>query len=161
MKIKFFTTLVIGLTFNYGALAQENLNSETSIYDNLGLMFKDGKAPDLKASTVGVWSGRCFEKSNPNEAISAGITIREKKSNPSIYEMANYWDKSQPANYFDDKSLEALADDLAAVYFNEIKIKKNSAVTKTLQLSQYGNFLIEKTNARSDDKTRCYYSKVK
>lgn len=157
---------------------QAELSNSQSYYEKLGILFAQGKLPNLSKISNIAWSGRCFSPEKPNDPTNAGYIFRQKnnsdagplRQNVKVYEAFTYWKYDQAPNYYDNMSIELVfathpkikAHD-AKIESNQISINLTDGETSRLRVS--GSYLIEELQdmpvegplGNKTTYSRCYY----
>lgn len=165
-------------------LFDAQVNENKTYFQTLGEMYKNGTKVNISKVINLAWSGRCFAVAKQDEPVNAGLMYREK-SGPDAgpigngvkkYEGASYWSQSQPANYYDDLSV----DQVMTLHSHKITFSDVRILSISLELTMSdlrsrvrmsGEYLVEdlisvKSDAgpigeEGEASIRCYYFKSK
>ena len=165
-------------------LFDAQVNENKTYFQTLGEMYKNGTKVNISRVINLAWSGRCFTQEKQDEPVNAGLIYREKAgpdagpigNGVKKYEGASYWSQSQPANYYDDLSV----DQVMTLHSHKITFSDVRILSISLELTMSdlrsrvrmsGEYLVEdlisvKSDAgpigeEGEASIRCYYFKSK
>lgn len=163
--MRFILALSLCLFGSFSAIA------DSSFYELVGDMYARGSKPVVNQVTDVAWAGRCFMRDqDQNAPKNAGYILRKTHtdagpigSNRAIYESASYWQTSEAANFFDNKSLQWVLSNVN-ISFTVVSTTGDAIVTdykngEISQLRSFEKFLVEEIVSVSNGsaRVRCYY----
>ena len=141
-----------------------------SEFKKIAQMYDSGTAPTV-SDLNGIWSGRCFSRSEPNEALNGGFIFQKSEHSRDVgpiensgvtYEAWEYSNIDNGPEYFDSLTLQDVLSNYESE-FVPIKLESDRAEltvsdkTAAVSFRLSKNYLIMRSSRAGVNQENCYY----